>query len=80
MILMKTWLAGASFGLAIAAAVYVLVWPMYGAYGPDGTIVKRATLLEVNGAWAFVPVMFPIAIASLASCSKGGGFASAPRL
>jgi hypothetical protein len=60
---MKIWLPAASLGLAIAAAIFALNWPMYAAFGLDGSITKRATLVEVNGAWSFLPVSLPVIIA-----------------
>ena len=60
-----TRLAAASFVLALGAAVFVLVWPLYAGFGLDGSVVKRATLLAVNGAWVLIPVTIPVAIACL---------------
>jgi hypothetical protein len=57
---MKTWLTAISLGLAVAAAVFVLVWPIYTVHGNQPA---SATLVEVNGAWAAVPVTFPVVIA-----------------
>jgi hypothetical protein len=68
---MRTWLAAVSLGLAITAAVFVLVWPIYAAFGPDGSIVKRATLLEVDRAGAIIPVLFPVGIALIAVFFRG---------
>jgi hypothetical protein len=70
---MKTRLAATSLGLAIAAAVFLLVWPVYSVSVTRGvgigqrpiTSARRATLLQVNGSWAIIPVMFPVAIAAL---------------
>ena len=53
---MKTRLTAASFGLALAAAVFLFVWPIY---------APHATLLQVNGYWAIFPVAFPVVIALL---------------
>lgn len=53
---MKTRLAAVSFGLALAAAVFLLMWPVYS---------NGATLLQVNGSWAVVPVIFPVVVALL---------------
>jgi hypothetical protein len=53
---MKTRLAVASFVLALAAAVFVVICPVYSS---------GATLLQINGSGAVVPVMFPVAVAML---------------
>jgi hypothetical protein len=60
---METRLSALSFGLAVAAAIFLLVWPVYS--GLNNQQPFRATLLEVNGAWAVLPVMFPVLIAFL---------------
>jgi hypothetical protein len=57
---MKKWLTAISVGLAVAAAVYLLNWPSYKNYAG-----KKATLVEVNGAWALVPVSLPILLTLL---------------
>jgi hypothetical protein len=62
---MGRWIGAASLVLAIGAAIFVLVWPMYASFGMDGSVTRRATLLEVNGSWAVVPVLFPVALASM---------------
>jgi hypothetical protein len=53
-----------SFGLATAAAVLLLILPAYSGM-QDGR-VTHATLLEVNGQWAIVPVILPACVAFLA--------------
>jgi hypothetical protein len=58
---MRTRLTAASFGLAMAAAIYLLVGPVYA--GSNGGRPTQATLLQVNGPWAIIPVMFPVLIA-----------------
>ena len=58
---MKTLLTAASFGLALVAAAFLLVWPVYS--GSDGVRTTHATLLQVNGSWVIVPVGFPVIIA-----------------
>jgi len=50
-----------SLFLAVAAAALLLIYPTYSEFSDHRTI--RATLLEVNGQWAIVPVMFPVVIA-----------------
>lgn len=70
---MTTRLAAVSFGLAIGAAVYLLVRPVYtgsvtqggGIAEPPVTYTYRATLLQVNGGWVVVPIVFPCAVALL---------------
>src|SRR5712691_1161533 len=60
---MKRRLTAVSFGLAMAAAIFLLVWPVYS--GSDGNRTTHATLVEVNGLWAMIPVMFPVLTALL---------------
>jgi hypothetical protein len=55
---MKTRLAGVSFGLTLAAAVFLLVWPIYAGF--NASQPTRATLLQVNGPFVLIPVMFPV--------------------
>jgi hypothetical protein len=50
-----------SFCLAIAAAVVLLVWPVYSGFSGDRP--TQATLLQINGSWVIVPVMFPLLVA-----------------
>jgi hypothetical protein len=57
---MKNALAGASFGLALLAAGYLLVFPIYS--GSNATQQTHATLLQVNGPHALIPVLFPVLI------------------
>ena len=47
--------------MAIAAAIYLLVWPVYA--GSDGGRPTHATLLQVNGPRVIILVMFPVLIA-----------------
>jgi hypothetical protein len=60
---MKTRLTVASFGLASAAATFLLVWPVYSGF--NGRDTTHATLLQVNGSWAILPVLFPVFVSSL---------------
>ena len=55
---MKTRLTGVSFGLALAAAIFLLVWPSYSGFNGDQP--THATLLQVNGPFVLIPVMFPV--------------------
>jgi formate-dependent nitrite reductase membrane component NrfD len=55
---MKTRLTGVSFGLALAAAIFLLVWPIY--TGSNGKQTSHATSLQVNGPYILIPVMFPV--------------------
>lgn len=57
---MKAPLTEVSFGLAMAAAILLLILPVYSGF--DGSRVTNATLLEVNGTWAGVrrPVGCPL--------------------
>jgi hypothetical protein len=60
---MKTRLTVASFGLASAAAAFLLVWPVYS--GSNGGVTTHATLLQVNGWGVILPVLFPVFLAFL---------------
>lgn len=60
---MKTRLTAASFGLALAAAIFLLVWPVYSTF--DGARTTHATLLQINGLFAIALVGFPVVIALL---------------
>ena len=57
--------AAISLGLAMVAAVFLIVWPIYTGYDAGRPTV--ATLLAVNGRWAVVPVAFPVVIALIAA-------------
>jgi len=59
----KTRLAAVSLGLAIAATLFLLVWPVY--TGSDGSRTIRTTLIQMNGPWIIVPVMMPVVVALL---------------
>lgn len=52
-----------SFALAAGAAIFLLVVPVYSGF--DNNRPTHATLLDVNGAWAIIPVLFPVLIAFL---------------
>ena len=60
---MRTRLTAASFGLALVAALFLLVWPVYSGF--DGVRTTHATLLHVNGYWAIAPVGLLVVIALL---------------
>jgi hypothetical protein len=60
---MKARLTAVSFWLAMAPAIFLLVWPVYSGF--DGRGTTHATLLQVNGAWVIIPVTFPVVIAML---------------
>lgn len=49
--------------LAIAAAAYLLLVPIYQGY--SGGTVMHTTLIQVNGPWAVVPVLFPVVLAAM---------------
>ena len=55
---MKTRLAGISFGLALAAAIFLLVWPIYSGF--NGGRPTHGTFLQVNGPYSLIPIMFPV--------------------
>ena len=61
---MKTRLTGVSFALAVAAAIFWLVWPTYSGF--NGARPARGTALEVNGPYILIPVMFPVLTALIA--------------
>ncbi len=61
---MKTRLTGVSFALAIAAAIFLLVWPTYSGF--NGSRPTHATLLQVNRPYVLIPVMFPVLTALIA--------------
>jgi hypothetical protein len=50
-----------SLALAIAAAMLLLAYPAYSGLG--GVRGTRATLVEVNGQWAIIPVALPVVVA-----------------
>ena len=58
---MQTWLTAVSVVLAVAAAIFLLVAPVYSGF--DGKQPTHATLIEVNGSWAVMAVMFPVLMA-----------------
>jgi hypothetical protein len=58
---MKTWLTVVSLGLAVAAAIFLLIVPAYSGF--NGTRATHATLMDVNGQWVIIPVMFPVVVA-----------------
>lgn len=60
---MKTRLTVTSFGLALAAAIFLLVGPVYNRLDSQNT--THATLLQVNGSWVILPVLFPVFLALL---------------
>jgi hypothetical protein len=53
-------LTAISFGLAVAAAVFLLIWPVYSGF--NGERPTHATLLQINGWWAVAPVIFPVLV------------------
>jgi hypothetical protein len=57
----KTGFTAVAFGLAVAAAIFLMVWPVYEGVGSGG--VTHATVIRINGWWASVPVMFPVLVA-----------------
>jgi hypothetical protein len=56
----RTRLTAIAFGLTVVAAIYLLVGPAYRVVG-NGVVTHR-TLIQVNGRWAVVPVMFPVLV------------------
>lgn len=47
--------------MAVAAAIFLLVGPVHSGF--DGERPTHRTLLQVNGWWVIVPVMFPVLVA-----------------
>ena len=60
----KPWATAASFAFGAAAAAFLLMVPVYVGSYPNGRM--SATLLQVNGPWAIIPVLFPAVLAFLA--------------
>jgi hypothetical protein len=60
---MKTRLTIASLALALAAATFLLVCPVYS--GSDGIHTTHTTLWQMNGPWVILPVLFPVFLAVL---------------
>jgi hypothetical protein len=56
-------LTAVSFGLAIAAVVFLLVWPVYSGF--NNAQPTRATLLQVNGPHILIPVMLPVFVTGI---------------
>jgi uncharacterized membrane protein len=49
--------------MAMAAAVFLLVWPVYTGFEDERP--THATLVRVNRAWVIIPVMFPVLVAQV---------------
>ena len=49
----------------MAAAIFLLVWPVYSGFDGNGNLTTRATLLQVNGPWVILLVIFPVLVALL---------------
>jgi hypothetical protein len=62
---MKTRLTAISFALALAAAIFLLMGPPAYSGFHDGR-PTHATLIEINGEWVIVPVMFPVLVGLVA--------------
>ncbi len=60
---MKTRLTAVSFGLALAAGIFLLVWPVYSGFDRGKPV--HATALEVNGPSVILPVLLPVLLALL---------------
>jgi hypothetical protein len=45
----------------MAAAGFLLIYPTYSGFSDNRP--ARATLLEVNGQWAMVPILLPVVLA-----------------
>jgi len=60
---MKTRLTAVSLGLAMVAAILLLILPVYSGF--DGNRITHATLIQVNGRWVIFLVMVPVLIAAM---------------
>lgn len=60
---MKTGLTAISFGLAAAAAIFLLVVPIYSGFVANRDV--HATLAQVNGRWGIILALFPVLTALL---------------
>lgn len=60
---MQIRLVSVSLVLAIIAAVFLLFWPTYSGFNNNQP--NHATLIEVNGTSAVVPVLFPVFVTLL---------------
>jgi hypothetical protein len=58
----KTRLTAVAFALALTAAIFLLVGPPAYSGFRDGH-PTHATLIEINGEWVIVPVIFPVLVA-----------------
>jgi hypothetical protein len=69
---MKTLLTALSLGLALAASIYLLVWPVYSGVHRHQT--ANMTLVAINGPSLSIPVMFPgfVAVSPLPVSQAGG--------
>ena len=57
-------LAAISFGLALVASCLLLVLPTYSGWSSESPLVQQhATLLQVNGPRALIPLAIPVLIA-----------------
>jgi len=55
---MKSRLTAISFGVALMAAIYLLVWPVYAGFVHGQHV--RGTMLQVDGPHALIAVLFPV--------------------
>ena len=57
----KPWATAASLAFAAAAAAFLLIVPVYIGSYPNGR--SGATLVQVNGSWSIILVLFPVVLA-----------------
>jgi hypothetical protein len=71
---MRIPLVAVSFGLSVVAAIVLLTVPIYSQSNRP-----VATLLQVNGPWGIVPVIFPLMVALFPSIirARGAGITAA---
>jgi hypothetical protein len=60
---LATRLVSLSLGLAVAGAIYLLVWPVYSGFHDNQP--AHATLVAINGPSVLIPVIFPVFVALL---------------
>ncbi len=65
-----TRVAAVSFGLALAAVIILLLVPAYSgvrethyANGAHSHVTTRATMVQINGSWVLLPMLFPVLVA-----------------
>lgn len=67
-----TRVASVSCALALAAVIFLLAFPAYSgaretvyANGAHSHVTNRATMVQVNGDWVLLPMLFPVLVAAV---------------